>query len=150
MQKNYVTRASIRALAAVLIVLPVAVRSQVHLALVKSQPDQDEVVLPSVSAIRLWFNERPDYPRARISLRGPSGDIELGSPEMTDDPRSIIARIRRRLEPGDYRVSWEAAGSDGDLVYDRYDFKVRPPSQAQPLSTPRGGASRSPSFSRTY
>ena len=137
MRKHHVTRASILALAAVLIVWPVAVLSQVHLALVKSQPDQDEVVSPSVSAIRLWFNERPDYPRARISLRGPSGDVEMGNPELTDHPRSVVVRIRRRLEPGDYRVSWEAAGSDGDLVFDRYDFQVRSPSPKRPSSTPR-------------
>jgi methionine-rich copper-binding protein CopC len=131
----YVTRISMLALAAVLVAWPVAVKSQVHLALVRSQPDEDEVVGPTVSAIRLWFNERPDYPRARISLRGPSGDVEMGSPEMTDHPHSVVARIRRRLEPGDYRVSWEAAGSDGDLVYDRYDFRVRSSSQQPPSTT---------------
>ena len=136
-RRRTAVHASILAVAVTLGVSPRVAASLVHLTLLRSQPAEDEIVSPAVSSIRLWFSERPDYPRTKISLRGPSGDVTMGSTRMTNDPRSVIASIRRSLEPGDYRVYWEAAGGDGDLVYERYDFRVRAQPREQPSSTVR-------------
>lgn len=96
-----------------------------HLYLTKSYPSADQVLQQPPDTIRLWFNEEPELALAAVALEGPSGSVDVGKSQQTDDSKSFKATITGQLEAGSYRVTWRAAGGDGHAIRGRYDFEVR-------------------------
>jgi methionine-rich copper-binding protein CopC len=101
-----------------------AATTAVHLRLTASHPAADEVLPGAPDTVRLWFSEAPEQSLSAIGIEGAQGRIELGDVEATDDPTSIKAQVKGELPPGDYGVTWRAAGLDGHVVRGSYEFTV--------------------------
>lgn len=113
-----------------LIVLPLvaltAATTAVHLRLTASYPAADDILSAPPDTVRLWFSEAPERSLSAIRIEGADGDVEMGKVEGTDHPTSIRAEVLGELPPGDYRVAWRTAGSDGHVMRGSYQFGVAP------------------------
>jgi methionine-rich copper-binding protein CopC len=107
-----------------------------HLHLEASYPAADDALSAAPDTVRLWFNEEPELSLAAIGIESAQGQVEVGDVEATDDPKSVRARVVSMLAPGEYRVTWRAAGSDGHVVRGSYAFSVATDAQG-----PGGGPS---------
>jgi len=98
----------------------------VHNRLDKSLPAAGQTV-GSPKEIRLWFTEKVQPALSRITLTtADSGNVAIGNPRATDDPKSIAVDVAGPLSPGKYTVSWRTAGDDGHAVRGRFSFSVAP------------------------
>ena len=78
-----------------------------HMALKKSMPEEGVVLTTSPDQIQLWFTQEPDPVVSRVSLGGPSGDVEIGETKVTAE-KSVVAsvpalglwHVRRELADG--------------------------------------------------
>jgi methionine-rich copper-binding protein CopC len=95
-----------------------------HLHLTDSFPKTDAMLTEAPDSVRLWFNEEPELALAAISLDGEHGAVEMSEVRETDDSKSIKAEVLGEVVPGEYRVSWRAAGEDGHAVRGSFDFMV--------------------------
>lgn len=95
-----------------------------HLHLSDSFPKTDAMLTEAPDSVRLWFNEEPELALAAISLDGEHGAVEMSEVRKTDDSKSIKAEVLGEVVPGEYRVTWRAAGDDGHVVRGSFDFMV--------------------------
>lgn len=96
---------------AILLAALAAPAATLHLTLVDSTPKPDAVLTMPPRQIVLRFNERLDTMRRAISLRGPAGAVALGRVQAAPDTMSMSAAILDSLPPGEYTISWLAAGA---------------------------------------
>ena len=106
-----------------LLVAAVAVVSA-HMAVSKTMPEADAVLLESPAAIQVWFTQAPDPAISRLTLDGASGELALDELDIRDD-RSLVASVPSRLAAGDYTVRWRTAGDDGHAQRGEFSFTVR-------------------------
>ncbi len=103
------------------VALPGAAR---HLTLVDSNPKEGATVTVAPKEILLKFNEGLDPARRAISVRGPSGPVEMGPVRSVPDTMAFAASITGTLAPGAYTVSWLAGAPGHASIRGRYSFTV--------------------------
>ena len=96
-----------------------------HLELVSSFPKQDQTAAAPPVDISLVFSESADSASARVSLKGPQGEVPLGPIRAQDESLVLLARVEGPMAGGAYTVSWTAAGSDGGPVSWHFRFTLR-------------------------
>lgn len=112
---------------AVLSLAATPIAAVVHNRLVKADPGVDARVSTAPTALRLWFAQKPE--RALTTVRLVDADSTLvptDSIKPTDDPKSVITKIKRKLTPGTYTVHWKTAGPDGHVIRGHYAFTLEP------------------------
>ena len=125
---------------AALIAFPTALFS--HAKLVRSNPASGSALDRAPARIALTFTERPELSLSRVALVGPAGDtITLALTRDSSDANTLNAQVPIGIIPGDYRVSWRAAGSDGHPSRGVIEFAVR---AARPLAQTAPPAAASP------
>ena len=89
-------------------------RAWAHARLKRSNPAAGSSV-SSVSAVHLWFSERPVLTMTSVILTDQAGrPVTLGGPETAaDDPLEIVLSVPGVLPLGTYTVLWRTAASDG-------------------------------------
>jgi copper resistance protein C len=98
-----------------------------HLSVVKTMPADEAHVSPPPERVQVWFNQQPSPRISRLELRGPGGqEVELGKVEVYGADRSISAAVPAPLAPGEYEVTWRAAGDDGHVMRGAFTFTVVP------------------------
>ena len=118
-------RRAVRLIAAVaLVAVPSAAGA--HGLLRSSSPAADTVLAAPPSEIRLTFTEAPELTFTRIRLIGPDGHV-FTHPVQVLPGNVAVARIRARLQAGEYRVEWQTAGDDGHPVTGSFAFAVAGP-----------------------
>jgi putative copper export protein/methionine-rich copper-binding protein CopC len=102
-----------------------------HPVLRSAVPAADARVLVPPRELRLTFNEGVEISFSHLRLLGPGGTaVPLGALAHPADSGSVlVASVNGPLAPGDYRVEWTAAGSDGHPTNGGYAFTVAPPPQ---------------------
>src|SRR5687768_4114584 len=106
---------AVRFLAAFTMVIAVPSAAAAHGLLRSSSPAADSVLAAPPAEIRLTFTEAPELTFTRVRLIGPDGHV-FTHPVQIFPGNVAVARIRTRLEPGEYRVEWQTAGDDGHPV----------------------------------
>jgi copper resistance protein C len=98
-----------------------------HLSVVKSMPaDESHVPVPP-ERVQVWFNQQPSPRISRLELRGPHAQVvELGTLDVHAADRSISAAVPAPLAPGEYELTWRAAGDDGHVMRGTITFTVVP------------------------
>ncbi len=97
-----------------------------HNELTKSVPAADAALPAPPKTIRLWFAEKVEPKFSSITLQKPdSTKIEIGKPQATDDPKSIVSDVPTSLPAGNYVIRWRTAGSDGHAVRGSFKFSVK-------------------------
>ncbi|MSR01149.1 MAG: copper resistance protein CopC [Gemmatimonadetes bacterium] len=97
-----------------------------HNELTKSVPAADAALPASPKTIRLWFAEKVEPKFSSITLQKPdSTKIEIGKPQATDDPKSIVSEVPTALPAGAYVIRWRTAGTDGHAVRGSFKFSVK-------------------------
>jgi copper transport protein len=88
---------------------------EAHAKLVRSNPENGARLDNAPQQITLQFSEKPEVALSAVRLMGPMGDtIVLSSLRSDpDNAYALIAQVPPGLLPGNYRVLWKAAGSDG-------------------------------------
>ncbi len=107
----------------VLIVAAAAVATA-HMAVQKTMPEADAVLVESPRHIRIWFTQSPDPVISRLILEGTNGEVALGDTKVQND-RSLTAMLPSKLEAGTYTVKWRTAGDDGHTQRGDFAFIVR-------------------------
>ncbi len=95
-----------------------------HLELVDSYPEAEQVLEESPPEIWLQFSVQPDMEQTSFSVRGPAGAVELGEIVTGDSPEVIKAPVATSLAAGEYTLSWVGAPMDDHPVRGRYTFQV--------------------------
>lgn len=95
-----------------------------HLELVDSYPEAEQVLEESPAEIWLRFSVQPDMEQTSFSVRGPDGAVELGEIVTGDSPEVIEAPVAAPLATGEYTLSWVGAPVDDHPVRGRYTFQV--------------------------
>lgn len=94
-----------------------------HLRLERSTPAADTTITESPATIQLWFNQPPQIAVSRISLSQGGEDVEIGETRAGSE-NSLVADVPAPLSSGDYTVNWRAAGNDGHVLRDDFDFTL--------------------------
>ena len=108
--------------AALVVATAVAVVSA-HMAVSKTMPEADTVLVASPAEIQVWFTQAPDPAVSRLTLEGASGEIALSELDIRDDS-SLHAAVPSTLASGSYTVHWRAAGNDGHTQRGEFSFTV--------------------------
>ena len=106
----------------VLVVLSVAT-TVAHMAFSKSITEADAVLSESPRQLQVWFTQAPDPVVSQVTLKGSTGNVELGGIMIHDD-KSIMAMVPSVLSNGQYTVNWRAAGDDGHTQRGNFAFTV--------------------------
>ena len=69
---------------------------------------------PPLMMVRVWFNEATDPDHSTLALEGPDGSIPLvGVHSMGEG--DLMASVSGSAPPGDYELTWTAAGAAGEV-----------------------------------
>lgn len=113
-----------RALMVVVAALIVTAVARAHTKLEKSEPADGATLSSAPAMVHLFFNEKPDLKVSKVTLTGPSGNVELGQAHSMAD-KDIMAGIKGSLANGKYTVNWQTAGKDGHVIKGAFSFTVR-------------------------
>lgn len=113
-----------RTLTAVVVALIVTAVAQAHTKLEKSEPADGATLSAAPAMVQLFFNEKPDLKVSKVTLTGPSGNVELGAAHSMAD-KDIMAGIKGSLANGKYTVNWQTAGKDGHVIKGAFSFTVQ-------------------------
>jgi putative copper export protein/methionine-rich copper-binding protein CopC len=104
-----------------------------HAKLVRSDPENGAKLDSAPQRVTLTFSERPEIALSSFRLVGPVGDTIVLSPlqHEQNDEYSLSARVPLGIVPGNYRLLWRAAGSDGHPSHGTISFFVNPLRKAQ-------------------
>ena len=80
------------------------------------------MIQESPKIIQPWFSQSTELSVSNVGLEGPSGSVDLGDVQGTDDPTSFKATVPNSLGEGEYQVSWRTAGDDGHVLRGEYSF----------------------------
>ena len=97
---------------------------QAHTKLEKSEPADGATVSRAPTMVHLFFNEKPDLKVSKVTLVGPSGNVELG-PAHSMAEKDIMAAITGAVANGKYTVNWQTAGKDGHVQKGAFSFTVK-------------------------
>jgi methionine-rich copper-binding protein CopC len=106
--------------------LPSVALSHSHLK--KSVPAAGSSVLTRPSEVRLQFNEKVEPSFSKISVEAKGGKA-VPSEAATSDPSDktiLIVKFAEPLQPGNYKVNWQAVSADTHKVKGSFTFQVRP------------------------
>lgn len=96
-----------------------------HPTLLFTDPAADNAVPDSPQTITLVFNESVTIgPHAITVLDKDNRPVPVGPTTTAQGGRVISARPEGSLSPGTYQVRWQATGTDGDQVDERFAFAV--------------------------
>ena len=100
--------------------------SPVHLALERSDPNQDQTLSAAPVEVRLWFTQAPQA--AATSVRIVAGDeslVESGDPTVdAEDVKVFSVAVGGEMAAGSYTVIWRAMSADGHVVRGEFSFSV--------------------------
>ncbi|MGH7679026.1 MAG: copper resistance protein CopC [Gemmatimonadaceae bacterium] len=105
-----------------------------HMALRHSEPADGSRLTVAPTRISLAFSAKPQLAFSRIRLTGPGGAVPLDTIVGRGD--SLSTRVRRPLDPGDYRIEWQTAAADGHPVRGQITFAVLASNAPVPAATP--------------
>ena len=100
-----------------------------HLALRRSDPAKDSILVKAPGAITLWFTQKPEMAVTTISVLDPrAAKVEMTPPRMdAADDTKVIADVKGTLRPGVYIVQWKTSSRDGHVIRGDFAFTVRAP-----------------------
>jgi len=108
---------------AVLAAVVLGASAPMHMRLVKSFPEKDQVVTGSLSHIQLWFSQSPEVALTRVRILDQDGAAtDLPKAVATEDPKSVTVALPDTLHPGVYTVLWQTAAPDGHKVKGEFGF----------------------------
>lgn len=110
-----------------LAVLPAGRREAPHTHLVKAEPAIDTTVATAPTAVRLWFNTRPEAALSGATiLMADNSPVAVVKLAATEDTLSVAGAIPVKLAPGQYTVAWKTGARDGHVVRGKYTFTYAP------------------------
>ena len=114
------------ALAATPLLLLGASQAQAHAHLAKAAPAANATVA-APAAIQLQFNEKlaPKFSGVQLMRNDTGANVEVVSAVAPKDPKTLQARPKAPLKPGEYMVMWFAVGPDGHRMTGDYNFTVK-------------------------
>ncbi len=97
-----------------------------HAILLESSPAANATVAGPDVPIKLRFNVRIDAARSRLTLVRPDATVQplaiaKGSPADT------LMSQAHAVNPGEYRIRWQALASDGHITRGEIPFQVMRP-----------------------
>jgi copper resistance protein C len=122
---NRLRRAAATVLATPLLFLA-AGEAQAHAHLAKAVPAANATVA-APATIQLQFNEKlaPKFSGVQLMRNDTGANVEVVSAVAPKDGKSLQARPKAPLKPGEYMVMWFAVGPDGHRMTGDYNFTVK-------------------------
>lgn len=104
-----------------------AMRSLMHVTLVKSAPKMNDTLTTSPKAIRLWFSEGVQMGATAVRITAADGKVvPVGKATIAAEPKSPVeVAISETLKPGRYTADWHTMASDGHPAKGTLSFVVR-------------------------
>jgi methionine-rich copper-binding protein CopC len=99
-----------------------------HAHLVRSEPADNDTLVKSPGAIRLWFSEKVELPVTTVKLADASGTrIGLATLARPDTGKAapVTAKLKMPLAAGSYVVTWRTAAKDGHAADGKINFVVK-------------------------
>ena len=94
-------------------------------AATRSAPADGDTMPAPLLLVRVWFNEATDLEHSALTLEGPDGDVPLvGVHSMGEG--DLMASVDGSTPPGDYELTWTAAGAGGTMETGVVHFTVSP------------------------
>ncbi|MDG6106997.1 copper resistance protein CopC [Dactylosporangium aurantiacum] len=148
--RPYVTlRATLAAVAALLVILLPARPAWAHAMLVKSDPAAGATVTAPLTAVTFTFNEMVKQQFSTVVVTGADGvSYSDGTPKSVD---KTLTQPVKPLPPGAVKVVWRTVSGDGHPLEGQFTFTnaAPAPSSAAPSSAPPTSAAPAPPPSAT-
>ena len=94
-------------------------------AATRSAPADGDTIPARLLLVRVWFNEATDLEHSALTLEGPDGSIPLvGVHSMGEG--DLMGSVDGSTPPGDYELTWTAAGAGGTMETGVVRFTVSP------------------------
>ncbi|HEY1865113.1 MAG TPA: copper homeostasis periplasmic binding protein CopC [Roseiarcus sp.] len=121
------TRISMTAIAASLVLICGATSAFAHAQLEKATPAVGGTVA-SASEIRLTFSEGIEPRFSKVTVTGPGGAaVPLGAAKTeSGNPAVLIVPISKPLSAGAYKVHWQAVSVDTHHTQGTFEFTIKP------------------------
>jgi copper resistance protein C len=97
-----------------------------HAVLLESSPSANATVAGPNVPIKLRFNVRIDAARSRLTLVKPDASTQLLAISKDASADTLISQAQA-LNPGEYRIRWQALASDGHITRGEIPFQVKRP-----------------------
>ena len=98
-----------------------------HFSVIRSLPAANQVVEQSPQRLQYWFSEAPAEGVSSIKLSRGTTEITLARTVVVAAEKSMHASPEKPLEPGAYKMTWRAAGSDGHVMSGETTFTIAAP-----------------------
>jgi methionine-rich copper-binding protein CopC len=112
-------------LAVAAIVLAAAGLAPGHSLLLEASPAPGASLAAPPARIVLRFNNRVEKKLSSLRLVDPRGGIRVLTPSAGGGPAELVAPAPG-LEPGAWRLEWQAFSADGHVVSGSYGFRIGP------------------------
>lgn len=94
-----------------------------HMRVNKTAPEDGSTIAKAPNAIQVWFTQNPDSAVSKMSMSGPSGEVDLYV--HLGGNKSLMGMVQtQNLGDGNYTVNWQTAGDDGHIQKGDYTFTV--------------------------
>lgn len=113
------------ALAAAATVLAAASPVPGHSLLLEASPLPGARLAAPPGRIALRFNNRVEKKLSTLRLVDPRGGVRVLAPSAEGGPAELVAPAPA-LEPGAWRLEWQALSTDGHVVSGSYGFRIVP------------------------
>jgi copper resistance protein C len=96
-----------------------------HAHLVRAIPAVGGTIHPAPSEVTLRFNERIEAAFSSVAVRDAAGkQVDKADAQVDKKDRTIMRVSLPPLEPGVYKVEWQAVSADTHRVTGDFTFKV--------------------------
>ena len=116
-----IRRASLAAVAAILLVTPAAIA---HSLLLESSPPAQATLTAPPPQLTLRFNNRIEKRLSRITLVDERGTSQALVIAVADGAADRLTAAVPPLAPGAYRVEWHVLSTDGHVVSGSFGFRL--------------------------
>ena len=110
---------------ATVMVLAAPVAALAHAHLVRAVPAAGGTVNAAPSEVTLRFNEKLERAFSSVVVRDAAGkQVDKGDAAVDRNDRTIMRVMLQPLEPGVYKVEWQAVSADTHKVNGDFTFTV--------------------------
>jgi methionine-rich copper-binding protein CopC len=102
---------------------PFSTLTLAHNQLLKTEPAAHAALKTAPARVQFWFGEKPDMTITKITIKGPSGPVDVG-PAHPVSEKVIAVDFKGKLPAGEYTVSWQTAGDDSHISKGAFSFTV--------------------------
>jgi methionine-rich copper-binding protein CopC len=95
-----------------------------QIALAGSTPEDGAALDVPVRTVRVWFDTAPRLDESTLEISGPGNRATIEGLHVMDE-NDLMGRVSGPMPDGEWRLTWTAAGADGEPQTGTITFTVK-------------------------